>query len=215
MYDLYTAATPNGFKVSIMLEELGAPYAIHPIDLAKGEQKQPEFLALNPNGRIPALVDTSRDFPVFESGAILLYLAEKHCELLPGRPEDKSEVVQWLMFQMSGVGPMFGQAGVFNNSFPEKLPSVIERYTDESHRLLSVLEGRLADREYLAGVYSIADIATYPWIRAHEYVGVDLSAYPAVNEWAARIAKRPAVIEGINKVQAAIAARKTAHQQVA
>jgi GST-like protein len=163
MIDLYTAATPNGHKVSIALEELGLAYETHILSFDKQEQKAPEFLKINPNGRIPAIVDRDNDhFAVFESGAILLYLAEKTGRLLPADVKGRSTVIQWLMFQMGGVGPMQGQANVFYRYFPEKLPSAIERYQHETRRLYQVLDGRLAQVEYLAGDYTIADIATYP-----------------------------------------------------
>src|SRR5690606_435501 len=160
MIDLYTAATPNGHKVSIALEELGLPYTLKPLDLAAGEQKRPEFLAINPNGRIPAIVDhEAGGFSVFESGAVLIYLAEKTGRLMPADTQGRSRVLQWLMFQMGGVGPMMGQANVFFRYFPEKIPAVIQRYQGESKRLFRVLDSHLKDREYLAGDYSIADVA--------------------------------------------------------
>jgi glutathione S-transferase/GST-like protein len=160
MIDLYSSPTPNGHKISILLEELGLPYELHAIDLSNGAQKEPWFRAINPNGRIPAIVDRDNgDFAVFESGAIMLYLAEKTGRLIPADEKGRSRVVQWLMFQMGGVGPMMGQANVFARYFPEKIPPVIDRYRRESRRLLEVLDGRLADNEFLAGDYSIADIA--------------------------------------------------------
>lgn len=195
MIDLYTAATPNGYKASVTLEELGLPYAVHPIDMGALEQKQPAFLAINPNGRIPAIVDDG--FAVFESGAIMLYLAEKTGKLMPSDAQGKSRVTQWLMWQMGGLGPMMGQANVFNRYFPEKLPSVIERYQRESRRLLEVLNTRLADNEYLAGDYSIADIASWCWARGHGWSGVDIADLSHLNRWLAQIAERPAVQRGI------------------
>ncbi|HSK00882.1 MAG TPA: glutathione S-transferase N-terminal domain-containing protein, partial [Kofleriaceae bacterium] len=163
MIDLYTAGTPNGHKISIALEELALPYTVHAINLGAREQKRPEFLALNPNGRIPVIVDRDAgDLVVFESGAILIYLAEKTGRLLPVEPKERSLVMQWLMFQMGSIGPMMGQANVFFRYFPEKLPAAIQRYQNESRRLFEVLDGRLANVEYLAGAYSIADIATWP-----------------------------------------------------
>ena len=163
MIDLYTADTPNGFKVSIALEELGLPYEVHALSFANREQKAPEYLKINPNGRIPAIVDRDNDnFAVFESGAILIYLAEKTGRLMPSDFKGRSTVIQWLMFQMGGVGPMQGQANVFHRYFPEKIPAAIERYQHETRRLYDVLDGRLAQVEYLAGDYSIADIATFP-----------------------------------------------------
>ncbi len=199
MIDLYTAATPNGWKVSIALEELGLPYTVHVLDLMKNEQKRPEFLAINPNGRIPAIVDRDLDdFPVFESGAILLYLAEKTGKLLPTDVKGRSTVVQWLMFQMGGVGPMMGQANVFARYAPEKLPWAIERYQREGRRLLEVLDRRLADRDYLAGDYSIADIANWSWTHTYAWSGIDVTGLDALAAWSARIAARPAVQRGKN-----------------
>ena len=172
--DLYTASTPNGWKVSVFLEETGLPYTVHRIDLGKGDQKKPEFLRLNPNGRIPTIVDRGNgDFAVFESGAILLYLARKTGKLLPKDEKGESRVTQWLMFQMAGIGPMMGQANVFYRYFPEKLPSAIQRYHNECRRLFEVLEGQLTGREYLCDEYSIADIANWCWVRIYEWSGVN------------------------------------------
>jgi glutathione S-transferase/GST-like protein len=202
LIDLYTAATPNGWKVSIALEELGLPYTLHVIDMAAGEQKQPWFTAINPNGRIPAIVDRGAgedggDFPVFESGAILLYLAEKTGRLIPADPNGRSRVVQWLMFQMGGVGPMMGQANVFTRYFPEELPSVIDRYRREGRRLFEVLDGHLANREWLAGDYSIADIANWSWVHTHEWSGIPVDGLAHLQRWIDSIAARPAVQKGI------------------
>jgi glutathione S-transferase/GST-like protein len=202
LIDLYTAATPNGWKVSIALEELGLAYRLHVIDMAAGEQKQPWFTAINPNGRIPAIVDRGAGedgggFPVFESGAILLYLAEKTGRLIPADPKGRSRVVQWLMFQMGGVGPMMGQANVFTRYFPEQLPSVIERYRRESRRLFEVLETHLAAHEWLAGDYSIADIANWSWVHTHEWSGVPIEGLEHLRRWIEAIAARPAVQKGI------------------
>jgi glutathione S-transferase/GST-like protein len=198
MIDLYTAATPNGWKVSISLEELQLPYDLHVLDMGKGEQKEPWFTAINPNGRIPAIVDRDAgDFPVFESGAILLYLAEKTGKLIPADDKGRSRVVQWLMFQMGGVGPMMGQANVFTRYFPEQLPAVIDRYRRESRRLFEVLDGQLAKTEYLAGDYSIADIANWSWVHTHEWPGVEVEGLDNLQRWLAAIALRPAVQKGI------------------
>ncbi|MGL5326185.1 MAG: glutathione S-transferase family protein [Aeromonas sp.] len=199
MIEFYTAATPNGYKVAIALEEMGIDYRVHPLDLSKLDQKQPEFLAINPNGRIPAIIDTDNgDFAVFESGAILLYLAEKSGKLLPGDPKARSQVIQWLMFQMSGVGPMMGQANVFYRYFPEKIPAAIERYQKEGRRLFEVMNGQLEQYPYLAGEeYSIADIATFPWVRIHEWSGIDISGLDALQGWLARIGAREAVQRGL------------------
>ena len=197
MIDLYTAATPNGWKVSIALEELGLPYQVHPIRLEKLEQKEPWFLALNPNGRIPAIVDRSNgDFPVFESGAILIYLAERTGRLLPLEPKPRSIVLQWLMFQMGGLGPMQGQANVFFRYAPEKIQYAIERYQNETRRLYAVVDARLADNEYLAGEYSIADIATWPWVSIHAWAGLEIGDLPNLARWLEAVGKRPAVQKG-------------------
>ncbi|WP_263142879.1 glutathione S-transferase N-terminal domain-containing protein [Pseudomonas sp. RIT-PI-AD] len=197
MIDLYTAATPNGQKISIALEELGLPYEVHALSFDKQEQKTPAFLRINPNGRIPAIVDREEDFAVFESGAILLYLAEKTGHLLPSDPKGRSRAVQWLMFQMGGVGPMQGQANVFFRYFPEKLPAAIARYQNETRRLYEVLDGRLAEAEYLADSYGIADIATYPWVRLHGWAGVSLEGLDHLQRWIAAIDARPAVQRGL------------------
>ncbi|WP_338592354.1 glutathione S-transferase N-terminal domain-containing protein [Shewanella khirikhana] len=199
MIELYTAATPNGHKISIALEELGLDYRVHGLDLMTLEQKKPEFLAINPNGRIPAIVDTDNgDFAVFESGAILLYLAEKTGKLMPSEPKARSQVIQWLMFQMGGVGPMMGQANVFYRYFPEKIPAAIERYQKEGRRLFEVMNTQLEKHAYLAGdEYSIADIATFPWVRIYDWSGVDISGLDALQNWLERIAARPAVAKGL------------------
>ncbi|RIA56204.1 glutathione S-transferase family protein [Dichotomicrobium thermohalophilum] len=199
MIELYTAATPNGHKASVTLEELGLPYAVHPIDLGAGEQKQDWFLKINPNGRIPAIVDRGNDnFAVFESGAILVYLAEKTGELMPADEKGRSRTMQWLMFQMGGVGPMMGQANVFHRYWQEKIPPVIARYQNESRRLLEVLDGRLAQSRYLAGEdYTIADIANWCWARTHEWSGVSVDGLDHLQRWLGDVADRPAVQRGI------------------
>ena len=198
MIELYTAATPNGYKASIVLEELELPYQLHALNLGAGDQKQPEFLRISPNGRIPAIVDREAgDFSVFESGAILVYLAEKTGRLLPTDTKKRSQVMQWLMFQMGGIGPMMGQANVFFRYFDEKLPSVIARYQNESKRLFTVLEERLKDREYLTGEFSIADIANWAWVRSHNWSGVGIDDLPNLQGWVNRIYERPACIRGI------------------
>ncbi|QSQ21496.1 glutathione S-transferase N-terminal domain-containing protein [Pyxidicoccus parkwayensis] len=199
MIDLYTWTTPNGYKVSIALEELGLPYTVHAVDIGKGVQKQPDFLRINPNGRIPAIVDRDAgDFAVFESGAILLYLAEKTGKLMPKDVKGRSLVTQWLMFQMAGVGPMQGQANVFFRYFPEKLQPAIDRYQNETRRLYTVLDTRLKESEYLAGDYSIADIATFPWVRVHDWAGVSVDGLPHLQRWLKAIAERPAVQRGLD-----------------
>lgn len=195
MLELFTSETPNGWKITILLEELGVPYKVTPISLTNQEQKTPEFLRLNPNGKIPALVDDG--FAVFESGAILLYLAEKFGRFIPADVHGRSRAIQWVMWQVAGLGPMMGQATVFNRYFPEKLPSVIERYTRESRRLLGVLDGALEGRDYLAGDYSIADIACFPWVRGHEWAGVTLDGLPNIARWMEVIGARPAVQRGL------------------
>jgi GST-like protein len=196
--DLYTAATPNGHKISIALEELALPYEVHALELSKNHQKEPWFLAINPNGRIPAIIDReAEDFAVFESGAILIYLAEKTGKLMPRDAKGRSLVMQWLVFQMGGVGPMMGQANVFFRYFPEKIQPAIDRYQGESKRLFRVLDGRLKDHEYLAGDYSIADIANWAWVRTHRWSGVEIDDLPHLRRWLGAIGTRPAVQKGI------------------
>jgi glutathione S-transferase/GST-like protein len=205
MIDLYTAATPNGHKASIALEELGLPYELHVLDLTKGEQKTPAFLAINPNGRIPAIVDREAGgFAVFESGAVLVYLAEKTGRLMPADAKGRSRVMQWLMFQMGGIGPMMGQANVFFRYFPEKIPAVIDRYQGECKRLFRVLDGHLQHHEYLAGDYSIADIANWAWVRTHRWSGVDIDDLPHLKRWRDAIRARPAVQRGIERPAPAV-----------
>jgi GSH-dependent disulfide-bond oxidoreductase len=198
MIDLYTAATPNGHKISIALEELALPYDMHVLDLAAGRQKEAWFLAINPNGRIPAIVDRDAgNFAVFESGAILIYLAEKTGRLMPSEAKARSQVLQWLMFQMGGIGPMMGQANVFYRYFPEKLPAAIDRYQGECRRLFRVLDTHLRHHEYLAGGYSIADIANWAWVRTHGWSGVPVDGMPHLQRWLALVGDRPAVRKGI------------------
>jgi glutathione S-transferase len=197
MIDLYTASTPNGFKISIALEELGLPYTVHPIDLKAGEQKQPGFLAHNPNGRIPVITDRDSGLTLFESGAILVYLAERTGELLGAGPAARYEVLQWVMWQVSGLGPMMGQANVFFRYAPERIEYATARYQREGRRLLQVLDGRLADREYVAGEYSIADIACFCWARTHRWSGIDVEGLDHLHGWLQRVAARPAVQRGL------------------
>lgn len=199
MIDFYTAATPNGYKVAILLEEIGLPYTAHFIDFTKAEQKTPDFLAINPNGRIPAIVDRENGyFPIFESGAILIYLAEKGGQLLSSDRYERSTTIQWVMWQMGGLGPMMGQLNVFRNYFPEHLPAAIDRYERECYRLFGVLERRLEEAPYLGGnSYSIADIASWPWVRSHGWSGLSLDTYPRLADWNRRIAERPAVARGL------------------
>jgi len=197
MIDLYTAATPNGWKASIALEELAMPYEVKALRLDQLDQKQDAFLRINPNGRIPAIVDRDAgDFAVFESGAILLYLAEKAGKLIPSDVKGRSLVVQWLMFQMGGVGPMQGQANVFFRYAPEKIPFAIERYQKETRRLYEVMDRRLGEAEYLAGDYSIADIATWPWVSIREWAGVSVDGLGHLQRWLEAVGARPAVQRG-------------------
>jgi len=198
MIDLYTAPTPNGWKASIALEELGLPYEVHPINLMAGEQKHPDYVKLNPNGRIPTIVDRDAgNFAVFESGAILVYLAEKTGRLMPTDPLGRSRVIQWLMFQMGGVGPMMGQANVFYRYFPEKIPAAIARYQNESRRLFEVLDRRLGESEWLADDYSIADIANWSWVRTHKWSGVSVEGLGNLQRWMDRMRARPACERGV------------------
>jgi GST-like protein len=201
MIDLYTWTTPNGRKASVMLEEVGLPYAVHKIDIGKGDQFKPEFLAVNPNGKIPAIVDSDgpggKLISVFESGAILIYLAEKTGKFMPADPRGRYAVLQWLMFQMGGVGPMFGQAHHFIRFAPEKVPYGIERYSKETRRLYGVLDKRLGEAPFLAGEYSIADMATLPWVNRHEYHEVKLEDFPNVKRWHDALMARPAVAKGM------------------
>lgn len=202
MIDLYSWATPNGHKVHIMLEETGIPYRVHGVNIRTGEQFAPEFLRISPNNRIPAIVDpdgpAGRPLPLFESGAILVYLAGKSGKLLPQDLNDRYTALQWLMWQMGGVGPMFGQANHFRAYAVEKIAYAIERYTNEANRLTGVLDRRLAEARFLAGdEYSIADIAVFPWMRNAERRGIDLNAYPNAKRWFDGIAARPAVQRGV------------------
>lgn len=199
MIDLYSSATPNGHKVSIALEEMGLEYKLHEIDLSTLDQKQPWFLKICPNGRIPAIVDHDNgDFAVFESGAILIYLAEKTGMFLPPEPKARSRVIQWLMFQMGGVGPMMGQSNVFFRYAEEKIPFAIERYHREGRRLLEVLDQQLSDQLYICGEYSIADMATWPWVNIYEWSGISIDGLDNLQAWLARVGERPAVIRGSN-----------------
>ncbi len=200
--EVWTWPTPNGHKVHIALEELGLAYSVVPVNIGAGEQFRPEFLAITPNHRIPAIVDPDgpggKPIRLFESGAILIYLAEKAGALIPKDPAGRYTCLQWLMFQMGGVGPMFGQYGHFNNYAPEKIPYAMERYAKEVQRLHRVLEKRLSEAPYLAGgEYSIADIATFPWLRFPERRGVNLDDFPHVKRWHDAIASRPAVQRGV------------------
>lgn len=207
MIDVYSWATPNGHKVHIALEELGLDYRVHGVNIGKGEQFDPEFLAISPNNKIPAIID--RDGPggesisLFESGAILFYLAEKTGRLMPADGAARYRVMEWLMFQMGGLGPLLGQAHHFRKYAPERIDYAYERYTREASRLYAVLDRHLADHAYLAGdEYSIADIAAFPWIRSHESQGQDLADYPKLKAWFERIADRPTVQRGVEVLAA-------------
>jgi glutathione S-transferase len=198
MIDLYTSSTPNGHKASCVLEALGLEYTVHNIKLMEGQQKTPEFLALNPNGRIPAIVDRDNDdFAVFESGAIMMYLAEKTGKLLPTDARARSKVVQWLMFQMGGIGPMMGQANVFYRYFPETIQPAIDRYQNECRRLFEVLDSHLANNEWLADDYSIADIANWCWVRTYRWSGVELNDLENLRRWMEVMKDMPGMSEGI------------------
>ena len=202
MIDLYFWSTPNGYKVSILLEELSLPYNVIPVHIGKGEQFRPEFLTISPNNKIPAIVDPEgrdgRPISMFEWGAIMMYLAEK-CgwQFMPQDMRQRYDVVQWLMFQMGGVGPMLGQAHHFRRYAPEKIDYAIDRYTQEARRLYAVIDRRLGETEYLAGAYSIADIATYPWLRAHKWQGQDIAEFPNLQRWYSAVRERPAVQRGL------------------
>ncbi len=199
--DLYYWPTPNGWKVSIMLEETETPYNLIPVNIMAGDQFQPEFLKINPNNKMPAIVDPNgpdgNPISIFESGAILLYLAEKTSRFVPENPGDRYTVIQWLMFQMGGVGPMLGQAHHFRQYAPEKIPYAIERYTNETSRLYRVLDQQLSQVEYIAGDYSIADMAIYPWIVPYEKQGQNLADFPHLKRWFEIVGRRPGVSRGL------------------
>ena len=202
MIDLYTWSTPNGRKVSIMLEEVGLPYNTHAINIGKDDQFKPEFIAINPNSKIPAIVDPEgpdgKPISMMESGAILIYLAEKTGRLLPSSPRRRYVALQWLMFQMGGVGPMFGQVHHFLRAAKEQVPYAIERYTKETRRLYGVLDARLKDHEHLADEYSVADVATYPWVARFEWHKTRLEEFPNVKRWFDALGERPAVQRGMS-----------------
>jgi len=201
MIDLYTASTPNGHKASVTLEELGLPYTVHAVNLAANEQKQEWFLRMNPNGRIPVLVDHDapggQDITVFETGAMMIYLAEKTGRLLPTEPKARAEVIQWLMFQMSGIGPMMGQANVFFRYFPEKIQPAINRYQHECRRLFEVLDRRLGESQWLSQDYSIADIANWCWVRTYKWSGVSIEGLTNLRRWLDAMKERPACRKGV------------------
>lgn len=215
MIELFTASTPNGHKVSIMLEELGLPYRVQPIKFSEKEQKQPRYLKLNPNGRIPTIVDHGNDdFVVFESGAILIYLAERSGKFLPSDAKQRSRVIQWLMFQMGGIGPMQGQAHVFYRYAPENIPYAIKRYQNETRRLYAVLNAQLNGREFLVDDISIADFATYPWVRKYQWAGLTIDDMPHLQRWLGVMAARPGVQRGLDvpEKQTDLAQRTTVAQ---
>ncbi|BAY07677.1 glutathione binding-like protein [Calothrix sp. NIES-2098] len=198
MIDLYTFTTPNGRKASIMLEEVELSYNVHKIDITKQEQFTPEYIAINPNSKIPAIVDRETDIKVFESGAILIYLAEKTAKLLPTDKKGRFQVLEWLMFQMGGVGPMFGQLNHFKRFAPEKIPYAIERYEKETLRIYGVLDKQLSKNEFICGDYSIADVATYPWVAIYQMQGLTLDNHPNLKRWVETVGQRPAVQRGMN-----------------
>ncbi|WP_204151632.1 glutathione S-transferase N-terminal domain-containing protein [Leptolyngbya sp. CCY15150] len=197
MIDFYTFATPNGRKVSVMLEEVGLPYTVHSVHIGEGEQFHPDFIKLNPNSKIPVITDQETGLTVFESGAILIYLAEKTAKFLPTDARQRYSVLQWLMFQMGSVGPMFGQLNHFRRTAPEKLPYAINRYEQETIRLYGVLDTQLQDRDYLSGDYSIADMAIYPWVAAYDYMGMTLEHHSHLSRWVETMNNRPAVRRGM------------------
>lgn len=197
MIDLYTFTTPNGRKASVMLEEVELPYTVHKIDITKGDQFTAEFVAINPNSKIPAIVDQDAGITVFESGAILIYLAKKTGKFLPDDEKAQFQVLSWLMLQMGSVGPMLGQLNHFKRFAPEKIPYAIERYEKETLRLYGVLDQQLADQEFICGDYSIADIATYPWIAIYDMQGLTLDSHPNLKRWVETVQERPAVKRGM------------------
>ena len=200
MIKLYTSPTPNGYKISVALEELDIPYNVHVVNLQSGDQKKPEFLELNPNGRIPVIVDTDNDnLSIMESGAQLIYLAEKAGKLLPTETKARSKVMQWLMFQMGGIGPMMGQANVFYRYWPgEKIQPAIDRYQNEGRRLFEVMETRLKDNEYLADDFSIADIANWCWVRIYKWSGINIDGLDGLQRWMNTMEERPACKKGVS-----------------
>ena len=197
MIHLYTSSTPNGHKVSCMLEAIEMPYEIHSVNLGEGDQRKPDFLKISPNGRIPAIVDTDNDdLSIFASGAIMLYLAEKSGKLIPSDIKGRAKVIEWLMFQMGGIGPMMGQANVFSRYFPEKIQPAIDRYQNESRRLFEVLDMQLSKNEWLAGEYSIADIANWCWVRTHNWSGVSLEGLEYLEKWKNKMYDQPGMLKG-------------------
>lgn len=210
MIDVYFWMTPNGYKVTIALEELGIPYNVIPINIGKGDQFKPEFLKVSPNNKIPAMVDPDgpggKPISIFESGAILIYLAEKSGKLMPNEPRGRYNVLEWLMFQMASVGPMLGQAHHFRRYAPDKIQYAIDRYTNEAHRIYGVVDKRVGEAPYLAGEYSIADMATYPWLRLYKLQGQELADFPNLKRWFDAIETRPAVQRGVGVMAEVLAA---------
>ena len=196
MIDLYTFGTPNGHKASIMLEEVNLAYTVHKIDITQGDQFSPEYVAINPNSKIPAIVDQDTSLTVFESGAILIYLAEKTGKLLPTTQKERFQVLEWLMLQMGSVGPMFGQLNHFKKFAAQEIPYAIERYEKETLRLYGVLDKQLAQQEFICGEYSIADIATFPWVAIYKFQGLTLDGHPNLKRWVEQLQERPAVKRG-------------------
>jgi len=197
MIDLYTSPTPNGHKISCTLEALEIPYKTHAINLMEGEQLTKKFLQISPNGRIPAIVDSENNLSIFESGAILIYLADKKGQLIPTSTKERSNVIQWLMFQMSGIGPMMGQANVFFRYMPEKIPTAIDRYQNECRRLFKVLDKQLSKQDWIAGDYSIADIANWCWVRTYKWSGVNVEGLDNLMSWSKRMYEQPGMLKGI------------------
>ncbi|WDD36441.1 glutathione S-transferase N-terminal domain-containing protein (plasmid) [Nostoc sp. UHCC 0926] len=197
MIDLYTFTTPNGRKASVMLEEVELPYNVHKIDITQQQQFTPEYIAINPNSKIPAIVDQETGIKVFESGAILIYLAEKTGKLLPTEQKSRFQILEWLMFQMGGVGPMFGQLNHFKRFAPEKLPYAIERYEKETLRIYGVLDKQVQDNEFICGNYSITDVATYAWVAIYEFQGLTLDNYPNLKRWVEIVQQRSSVQRGM------------------
>ena len=224
MLDLYFWPTPNGYKITMLLEELALPYVVVPVNIGKGDQFEPEFLKISPNNKMPALTDSEgpggKPISIFESGAIMIYLAEKHGKFMPAEPRGRYNVLQWLMFQMGTVGPMLGQAHHFRRYAPEQIKYAIDRYTNEASRIYNVIDRRLAEGEYLAGDYSIADMAVYPWLVPHKMQGQELDTYPNLKRWYEAIRNRPATQRGfavmadtVEKMRAAAQERQKPHDQ--
>ena len=217
MIDLYYWPTPNGLKITVLLREIGLEYRLYPINIGKGDQFDPEFLSVSPNNRIPAIVDHEPEgggdsISVFESGAILLYLAEKYDQFLPTDQRLRVQAIEWLMWQMGGLGPMLGQNHHFNRYAPEDVPYAIKRYSDETLRLYAVLNRRLIDRDYIAGSYSIADMAVYPWVNRYEWHKTDIDRFPEVKRWYQAIGERPSVVRAYDEAKTINAGNVTSEE---